>query len=442
MGFSGWCGSRRRAGRVPPPPTPPSMIASLLGWKPDRTEGRDPSISRNSSRPDRVGVRSGRAPVPGRPTPRQEAPPPGALVPPPQRAKLARKSARCGVGDRSPCPHPRTHSQWVVGPGRTPERTSGRGWESARPRTPQIQAGGAPPGHPHAAPTARKSARCGVGDGSPRSNPPYPQPVGSGPRPHARTDERSGVGERPSPDAPHPGKRRPPRAPSCRPHSAQSHLARARAVGLLTGLHARTPRTHSQWVVGPGRTPKRTRGRGWESTRPRTPHTQARGAPPGHPHAAPTARKASSQERALWGWRQVPMPAPPHPQPVGSGPRPHARADERSGQGERPSPDTPHPGKRCPPPRAPSCRPHSAQSQLARARAVGLVTGPHARIPRTHSQWVVGPGRTPERTSGRGWESARPLTPHTQAGGALPGHAHAAPTARKATSQECALWGS
>ena len=107
-------------------------------------------------------------------------------------------------------------------------------------------------------------------------------------------------------------------------------------MGLVTGPHARIPRTHSQWVVGPGRTPERTRGLGWESARPRTPDTQARGAPP----------------------------------------------------------------------RAPSCRCHSAQSQLARARAVGLVTGPHARTARTHSQWVVGPGRTPERTRGLGWESA------------------------------------
>ena len=148
---------------------------------------------------------------------------------------------------------------------------------------------------------ARKSARCRVGDGSPRPHPPHPQPVGSGPRPHARRDEWSGVGERPTPDAPHPVKRRPPRAPSCRPHNTQSQLARARAVGLVTGPHARSPRTHSQWVVGPGRTPERTSGRGWESARPRGPHTQARGAHPGHPHAAPTTRKASSQESALWG---------------------------------------------------------------------------------------------------------------------------------------------
>ena len=208
----------------------------------------------------------GRAPIPGRPTPRQ-----GTF----QR-----------TAPRAPTPAHRTPGQWVVGPGRTPERTGG--W---------------------------------------------------------------GVGERPSPDAPHPGKRRPPRALSCRLHSAQSQLARARAVGFLTGPHARTPRAHSQWVVRPGRTPERTSGHGWESARPRTP-------------------------------------------------RRHASA-----------------------------------------RAVGLVTGPHPPIPRTHSQWVVGPGRTPELTRGRGWESACPRTPHTQARVAPPGRPHTAPTARKASSQERALWG-
>ena len=216
---------------------------------------------------------------------------------------------------------------------------------------------------------AHKSARCGVGDMSSRPQPPHPQPVGSGPLPHARKDEWSGAVESPTPDASHPGKRRPSQALSCRPQSAKNQLARARAVGLVTGPQARNSRTDSQWVVGPGRTPQRTGGRG---------------------------------------------------------------------MGERPTPDA---QARCPPPRAPSCRPHSAQSQLRRARAVGLVTGPYARTPRTHSQWVVGPGRTPERTIGRGSERARPRTPYTQAGGAPPRHPHAASTARKASSQERALWG-
>ena len=258
------------------------------------------------ARPNEREVGGGRAPVPGRPTPRQNVPPRApSCRPHSAQSQLARACAvMLGTGSRArtPC----THSHWVVGPGLTPEQTSGRGWESARPRTPHTQAGGAPPGtlmpRPERAKPVRKSARCGIGDGSPCQHPPHPQPVGSGPRPHARKDEWSGVGERPTPDAKHPGRRRPPRAPSCRPHSAQRQLARARAVGLLTGPRARTPRTHSQWVVGPGRRPEQTSGRGWESARPRTPHTQAGGAPPGHPHAAPTAREASSQECALWGW--------------------------------------------------------------------------------------------------------------------------------------------
>ena len=73
-------------------------------------------------------------------------------------------------------------------------------------------------------------------------------------------------------------------------------------MALVSGPHARTPRTHSQWVVGLGRTPGRTIGRGWESARPRAPHTQARNAHPGRPHAALRACKTSSQERALWHW--------------------------------------------------------------------------------------------------------------------------------------------
>ena len=159
------------------------------------------------------------------------------------------------------------------------------------------------------------------------------------------------MGEPLTPDAPHPGRRRAPRAPSCRPNSAQSLLARARALGLVTGPHA-CILSHPQPVgSGPRQPAKRAGSRGWQSARPRTPHTQARG----------------------------------------------------------------------PPPRALSCHPHSAQSQLAGARAVGLVTGPHARSP-PHPQPVgSGPRQPAQRAGSEGWESARPRTPHTQARGAPPG---------------------
>ena len=73
-------------------------------------------------------------------------------------------------------------------------------------------------------------------------------------------------------------------------------------MGLVTGPDARIPRTHSQWVVGPGRSPQRTDGRAWERARSRTLGAQARGTPPGRPCSATKARKASSQERALLGW--------------------------------------------------------------------------------------------------------------------------------------------
>ena len=122
---------------------------------------------------------------------------------------------------RAPTPAHRTHGQWEAGPGRTPERTGCGEWESARPRTPYSQARGAPPRAPSCRPHSTQERTLWGRRRVPRPAPPHPQPVGSGPRPHARTDERLGVGERLSPDAPHPGKRRPPRAPSCRPHSTQ-----------------------------------------------------------------------------------------------------------------------------------------------------------------------------------------------------------------------------
>ena len=55
----------------------------------------------------RAGSRGGgERPTPDAPLPGKRRPPAGALVPPPQCAKPALKSARCGVGDGSPRPHP------------------------------------------------------------------------------------------------------------------------------------------------------------------------------------------------------------------------------------------------------------------------------------------------------------------------------------------------
>ena len=297
----------------------------------------------------------------------------------------------------------------------------------------------------------------------------------------------------------------PPRALSCRPHGAQSQLGRARAMGLVTGPHTHTPRTHSQWIAGP-----KTGGRAWESARPPMPHTQARGAPSLACLLPPPqrAKPAHKSERCGVG-DGSPRPHTPHAQRMRSGPLLHA---PRTGclAWESAHPRTPHTQARGAPARAPLCSPYSAQSQHARARIVGLVTGPHTHTPRTHSQWIADPVRTPRgRAVGRGrapipgrptprqeapqpgalmpsqqrakpartsarcgvgdrsahphtphpqpvdsgprphaprtgcwaWESAHPGTPHTQARSAPAGRSHAVPTARNASSYERGLWG-
>ena len=72
---------------------------------------------------------------------------------------------------------------------------------------------------------------------------------------------------------------------------------------MMTDLHARTPRTHSQWLVRPGRTPQgRAVGRG-RMPKPGRPIPRGEPPPPsGRPRAASTTQKASSQERTLLGW--------------------------------------------------------------------------------------------------------------------------------------------
>ena len=277
---------------------------------------------------------------------------------------------------------PRTHSQWVVGPGRTPERTSGRG-----------------------------------------------------------------LGERPTPDAPHPGKRRPPPGTLMPP----PQHARARAVGLVTGPHPRTPRTHSQWVVGPGRTPERTSGRGWESARPRTPHTQARGAPPPGALVPPPKRAKPARKSARCGvgdGRPRPHPRTHSQWVVGPGctpeqtrgrePRLPAPQDRRPGEGQRLTPGAPHNGG-MPPPPGDSPPPPPRQAAPTGQAGQGDSVGPPHPHKRAHSTWVVDPtsppsgravggGTAPDlRRPSRWWKAPPPGMPyrHPHSEQRRPARAHA-----------------
>ena len=237
-------------------------------------------------------IARGRAPNPGRPTRRQEAPPRRAPSCPLHSAQSQPGGARAEGSVMAPHAHnPRSHSQRVAGTGCTPQGQAvgcGRGPNPRRPTRRQE----APPRRPRVAPTVRKAS----------SHPLHPQPVGSGPWPHA---PRTGGWARESAqlrkpytqarDAPLPG------GPRAAPQRAKGATKSARC-----GIGCRSPHQlpPEPQPVGSGPQPHapRTDGRARESAQPRTPHTQARDAFPRRPHAAPRARKGSSQERALEGW--------------------------------------------------------------------------------------------------------------------------------------------
>ena len=205
-----------------------------------------------------------------------------------------------------------------------------------------------------------------------------------------------GRGRAPKPRRCTPRHKAPPQGPSSRPHSAQSQFARARAVGLVTGPPRPQP-PHPQ-PVGSGPRPHApgTSARAWESAQARKPHTQASDAP----CQALSCRPESTQSQITRARAEGLVTGPHrftcriHSQWVaGPGRTPQGWA---VGRGRAPNPGRPTPRQQTTPPRAPSCGPHSAQSQLPRARAVGLVRAPRAHTARTHGQWVAGPGRTPQ----------------------------------------------
>ena len=252
--------------------------------------------------PQGRAVGRGRAPNPGRPRGRQEAQPPGALVPFPQPAKPA-PAVRLVTG---PYAHiPRTLSQWVAGPGRTPQgQAIGRGRAPDPRRLKRRQEAPSPAAlvpPPESTKSARKSVPFWVGDGSPRLHTLHQQPVGSGPRPHARrTGGRAWESAPWTADTLYPGNRRPPPSALVPPPQRAKAARKSARCGVGSGSPCRQPPQPQPVRSGPRPHAPRTRGWVWESAQPRTPPTQAEGTPPGHPCAAPTASKASWQERALW----------------------------------------------------------------------------------------------------------------------------------------------
>ena len=198
------------------------------------------------------GVGGGRAPDPGRPTPRQEAPPPGALMPPPQHTRARTVGLPTGPHARTPS----THSQWPASPGSPPRgRAAGRG-TAPDPRRPSKQRTAPPPGTPFR---------------------------------HY--------------------------------HGAQRWPARARAVGPVLGAHARTDCTRDTRVGEPWLpAPEDKRPGEGQLLTPEAPHNGGRLPPRGRPPTTPTARSPQTACRPR-GQCWAPTPTHPRPQQVGGGPQ-------------------------------------------------------------------------------------------------------------------------
>ena len=113
----------------------------------------------------------------------------------------------------------------------------------------------------------------------------------------------------------------PPGTPYRHPHGAQRRPARARAVGLVQGPHARIDRTRDTRVAEPWLPAPEDRwlGEGQRLT-PGAPHNGGRPPPPrGRPPTTPAARsphRACRPKGQCW----TPTPTHPNPQHLGGGP--------------------------------------------------------------------------------------------------------------------------
>ena len=228
------------------------------------------------------------------------------------------------------------------------------------------------------------------------NSPPSGRAVGGGTAPDLR---------RPSQwwKAPSPG------TPFRHSHAEQRWPARAHAVGLVLGPHARSDRTRDTRVAEP-RLPAPEDGRPVEGQRltPDAPHKGGRPTPPG---TAPDNPGGTQPPQGHAG--QGDSVGPPHPHTCTNSTwvaEPHSPPSGRAVRGGT-APDFGRPSQswKAPPPGKPFRQPHSEQRRPATAHAVGPVLGPHARTDRTRNTRVAEPW-LPAPEDGRPAEGQR-LTP-------------------------------
>ena len=387
-----------------------------------------------------------------------EGTPPGdALPPPPQRAKPARKGARCGAGAGSPRPHrpqpghtgrrtpaalPRGRA---AGLGTAPDtRRPSQRWQADPPGD------GPPPPPRHAAPTGHAGQGDSVG-------PPHRHTRAHSTGvvdPNSPSSGRA-VGGGGAPDLRRPSQRwkaPPPGMPFRHPHSEQRRPARTHAVGTVLGPHASTDRIRDTRVAEP-RPPAPEDGRPGKGQR-LTPDARHNGGRPPPPRTAPHNPRGTQPPQGMQARGTVFGPHTHTPAPTACGWQ--TPTDRPVGgqfrEGERLTTDAPDndgrhpPGNALPPPpqratparRGARCgagagyprphRPHPGHTGRGtpavrpRGRAAGEGTAPDTRRP--SQQWQAtppadGPPPPPRHAAPTGHagqgDSVGPPRPHTRA---------------------------
>ena len=334
-----------------------------------------------------------------------------ALPPPPQRATPARRGARCGARAGSPRPHPSQSGHTgrrtpaarprgrAAGEGTAPDtRRPSQRWQATPPRD------GPPPPPRHAAPTGHAGQGDSVGPPGQHTrahstwvadpnSPPSGQAFGGGGAPDLRRPSQR-------------WKAPPPGTPFRHPHSKQRLPARAHAVGPVLGPHARTDRTRDTLVAEP-RLPAPVDGQPGEGQRltPDAPHNGGR---PAFPGTAPHHPRGTQPPQGMQAKGTVFGPHTPTPAPTARGWRtPTARpVGGQSGEGERLTSDAPQNGGRHPPRGRPSATPTMSNAGLIGRTLWNRCWVPTPTPTAPGTQGSRYPGCPPQRTGGRGRDSA------------------------------------
>ena len=171
----------------------------------------------------------------------------------------------------------------------------------------------------------------------------------------------------------------------------------------------------------------------------RTPLTGAQSAPPRGGLCSPHSAQSQLARACAVGLVTFPPPAAPLPTKKGKRTAAARPRDKRLGEGDCPTPDTSQKARR-PSPKATSSHPDGAQCEPAGARAVGLVTGPHARTPCAPGIKGSVPQPPAPTADGRGRESVQSSGYHSTPPGNGKGDARTAPppppTTRRARPQQ------